>query len=232
MSWFSEIAGKAEDILNKMDQKAAVVLSLTDSKPQSKVKSNVDLDSDSLLCPISSSSGSSKNTVTTSNPGSVLHSRSSSLSSSFSFLSASNSGKKEVKSDDDKLFDFLNSKESLNSSKDSQSSKSDPDLDEKMSKEIKSEAKFDKTPSKVNMVTEIGSQVADQGSAELKKQIDALTKKITALTKKNVDLETEFKRSQKRLDNWQNQLSSSDAALKELQVGFIFGRFTFSFTNV
>jgi hypothetical protein len=222
MSWFSEIAGKAEDILNKMDQKAAVVLSLTDSKPQSKVKSNVDLDSDSLLCPISSSSGSSKNTVTTSNPGSVLHSRSSSLSSSFSFLSASNSGKKEVKSDDDKLFDFLNSKESLNSSKDSQSSKSDPDLDEKMSKEIKSEAKFDKTPSKVNMVTEIGSQVADQGSAELKKQIDALTKKITALTKKNVDLETEFKRSQKRLDNWQNQLSSSDAALKELQVGFIF----------
>lgn len=53
---------------------------------------------------------------------------------------------------------------------------------------------------------------------QLKETISSLGKEISALNRRNVECETELKRMTKRLENWQNQLSSSGSAVRELQM--------------
>lgn len=52
----------------------------------------------------------------------------------------------------------------------------------------------------------------------LKETISSLGKEISTLNRRNIECETELKRMNKRLENWQNQLSSSGSALRELQM--------------
>lgn len=238
-SWLSGLASKTEDILNKMDHAAANVLSTSESKivGRSNVSSDyrenenyhqIDIDGSSTIYqqrpqPQYISPGN-QNTVQGSQR-SAPHSRSSSISSSFSTISArevvnnSNytkpSNTKAV-DDDEKLFEFLNSKgSSVASTQGSDSPKTDVTSEEKQWSEVEN-PDVETSSDKLETIVEVKRETSDQ-VIKLKDQVKSLTREITQLTKRNVDLETDCKRLQKRLDNWQSQIVSSDNALRELQ---------------
>lgn len=127
MSWFSELAGKAEDLLNKMDQGAATALTKTQDRSspygeelpiQAKVYK-----ADSSAEPshpenkpsyISAAAGNIKKSNTTllagtSNTGAFSSASSSGAHNSTKVSSGFVRPKKEQDVDDDLLFDFLNS---------------------------------------------------------------------------------------------------------------------------
>lgn len=54
-------------------------------------------------------------------------------------------------------------------------------------------------------------------SRKLKEIIHSLEKEVSSLTKKNIDYETEIKRLNKRIENWQSQLSNTDAVMRDFQ---------------
>ncbi|RWS28854.1 Golgin subfamily A member 5-like protein [Leptotrombidium deliense] len=219
MSWFSEFAKNAEDLLNKVDQNVAVVLKET--KPKRSEVTAVNMEN--------TGSAYRQSFVPTSPEyGSGLHSRNSSISSSFSTISTREVTQKteSVKDDDEKLFEFLNAKEAQTSTpqsstppktesvaEESPESDSDPESHSKP-------AVIEDTPENLTgTVTDVQNNPIGNDN-ELRDQNEtllSLKKEISVLTKRNVELETEYKRIKKRLDNWKNQVVASDAALRELQ---------------
>lgn len=146
---------------------------------------------------------------------------------------------------DEKMFDFLNSK-SVPTSKASSNGRSSRRSDEDQSiasievVSVSSDEGRHETSGKGSPVSDgKGENIADTDSPpdtipeeEKEEQlqvneereaeaaadvISSLEKEISVLTARNVAAETEVKRLSKRLENWQNQLSSSDASLRELQ---------------
>ncbi|RWS01026.1 Golgin subfamily A member 5-like protein [Dinothrombium tinctorium] len=232
MSWFSEFAGKAEDLLNKMDQKAAVVL-----KETSKSKSNASKYEHLNTTDRSFDTTQPFRTQTTAADtvlGSGVHSRNSSISSSFSTISsrellstnssnshgyhANKSGKDSgsVKDEDEKLFEFLNAKECTANASTSRSNT--PTKASTGEEELRGS---DEEKSEIIASAESASDELESdhksNSKVMSEEIVSLKKELAKLTKRNVELETECKRLKKRLENWKNQIGSSDAALRELQ---------------
>lgn len=149
--------------------------------------------------------------------------------------------------DDEKMFDFLNSKSvpaSKASSNGRSSRKSDEDQSiasievvSVSSDEGRHENSRKGSPmsdGKVDDVTDPGPDPSsdaghdnvpenDKSAMQVDEDVKAadviasLEKEISALTARNVAAETEVKRLSKRLQNWQNQLTTSDASLRELQ---------------
>lgn len=126
MSWFSEWAGKAEDLLNKMDQGAATALTKNQdrSSPYGELSIQAEVfKADSSAEPshpenkpsyISAAAGNIKKSNTTllagtSNTGAFSSVSSSGAHTSTKVSSAFVRPKKEQDVDDDLLFDFLNS---------------------------------------------------------------------------------------------------------------------------
>lgn len=105
MSWFTDIAGKAEDLLNKVDQTAATALQTKSKQPYdggSPYRKNYDE-------PYSSpSSYSPSRALPTQTPSSTSLSGRSSLNSQ-----AAVAPKRTPDSDDEKLLQYLNCNESL-----------------------------------------------------------------------------------------------------------------------
>lgn len=167
----------------------------------------------------------------------VGHSRSSSIGSSFSAISAREAAKDQqahrgrFKDEDDKLFDFLNAKERVHVQRAKSSHRS---LSPKKEEEAMSIASNEPSIDVISMSSEEernkssgkSSPAEDAPPPELspdeqikkyQETIKSMSQEIAALTKRNVETETDLKRLNRRLENWQSQLSSSDTALRELQ---------------
>lgn len=146
MSWFTDLAGKAEDFLNKMDQGAASALTKTQERSssfsspygeESTIKSEYDTEgykadaalthpalagSENKPSYISAAAGNIKRSnatllAGTSNMAALSSSSSSSATNSTKVSSAFVRPKKEQDVDDDMLFDFLNSSDPPNSNR-------------------------------------------------------------------------------------------------------------------
>jgi hypothetical protein len=260
MSWFSEMAGKAETFLNKMDQTAAAALTGSMSEGTSDSMSS---DSTAIV-PVSLVTYQPRYTAVASAAPVPSHSRTSSIGSSFSTVSSrdihsngnignsfftppphKSSSSKNRSDSDEKMIEFLNSK-SVPPSKTSSTGRSSRPSDEDQSIEVvsvssdegrqqmsgketpvsdgKNEEDITETDSLMTL-TDIhpdDMSLSKEAPTEINKEqesgiIASLEKEISALTRKNVAAETEIKRLAKRLENWQNQMSSSDASLRELQ---------------
>lgn len=127
MSWFSELAGKAEDFLNKMDQGAATALTNTQDRPSPygeelpiqaevyKADSSAEPSHPEDKSYISAAAGNIKKSNTSllagtsSNTGAFSSASSSGAHTSTKVSSGFVRPKKEQDVDDDLLFDFLNS---------------------------------------------------------------------------------------------------------------------------
>lgn len=146
MSWFTDLAGKAEDFLNKMDQGAATALTKTQERSssfsspygeESTIKSEYDTEgykadaalthpalagSENKPSYISAAAGNIKRSnatllAGTSNMAALSSSSSSSATNSTKASSGFVRPKKEQDVDDDMLFDFLNSSDPPNSNR-------------------------------------------------------------------------------------------------------------------
>ena len=180
------MAGKAETFLNKMDETAAGVLNEPTGSSSRHGHHQVE-----------------SNSHRTDPTGSGVHSRSSSISSSFSTIStrelATNNGAHEKKSDDDeKLFEFLNSSASTPRSR--------------------TPPKTEISPVKENLAANVEQALGgDQLDGE-KDKIKSMTKEISSLTKHNIQLETDCKRLKKKVDSFQMQFEKAENELRELEV--------------
>ncbi|KAI1287714.1 Golgin subfamily A member 5 [Halotydeus destructor] len=171
------------------------------------------------------------------------HSRNSSISSSFSTISTREAGQanqnREVsRDDDDKLFEFLNAKGSSSNQGSGKRSRpfspkkehegtsiasNDPSIDViSVSSEDEKQRSGQSSPDNVqkqeeSFVESVIEVPLPEQNARLREEIKSLTKEISLLTKRNIDSDTELKRLNRRLENWQSQLNASDAALRELQ---------------
>lgn len=196
MSWFTDIAGKAENLLNAMDQSAAQALNTSEKKRNKRNHNNDNYDNISNAEDFSESFAiQSIKTLssTSSNNGNGQSSRGHTRASSFESIGSRESSKSSKNSsdrqalDDETLFEFLNNKEG--------------DIPEEESSLIAIKA----------------PETSGAVQQDFEGQIRALTNEISHLNRRNIELETECKRLQKRINNWIQQLGSSDNTIKELQ---------------
>lgn len=107
MSWLTEIAGKAEDLLNKVDQTAATALQNKSKAPLYKAQEQYSKSSDVMYGPTFSSSSASTS------PQIKVSKFSRPSENKNSFNPGMSTPRKKPESDDEKLLRFLNSNESL-----------------------------------------------------------------------------------------------------------------------
>jgi predicted nuclease with TOPRIM domain len=60
-------------------------------------------------------------------------------------------------------------------------------------------------------------ETSDLVQQDFEGRIRSLTNEISNLNRRNIELETECKRLQKRVNNWMTQMNSSDNTIRELQ---------------
>ncbi|XP_054714265.1 golgin subfamily A member 5-like [Uloborus diversus] len=239
MSWFTEIAGKAEDLLNKVDQTAATALQ-NKTKTHSYSQNNLYYPSAGDREPGHSSalSYSPSRRIPTSPPRP--------LGATKTYVSASTTPGKKPESDDEKLLRYLNCAEAL------PPPESKPRMKESVNKvaddvpvsfveemvSIDTEAieqKPHQIPKKEDKTSDIVTQqVADDG---LQKPLvdtldhapsqDILPESNVPVSADDQDLqlaqkrahhaEAEMKRMVKKLDHWNSQISGNDKVVRELR---------------
>lgn len=143
-----------------------------------------------------------------SQPSSKGHTRASSFESI-----GSNISKTAQPDDDERLFEFLNSKISTEIQEETDSKIVNDDdikvLSQEKAKDFHESTEFEDLHSSTSTTTDV---VIDyQG------KIKSLSLEIASLNRRNIELETECKRLQKRITNWQSQLTSSDQTIRELE---------------
>ncbi|EEC20535.1 muscle myosin heavy chain, putative [Ixodes scapularis] len=243
MSWFTDIAGRAEDFLTKMDQTAATALQSA-KLPNAKTTLMSYAKSPNVGPNAGSTSGSLPKTT---------KSTAMSLTSS----SSPKPRRSSLQNSDDKLLEFLNSPEPTPLAPKRSSSlvrtvrsrspaKQTPDEDEDVGAVDRSTAKgTDQDVSGADVAEQdpvvrrasiqqeelLKSAACDVDAASddsklegleqenrlLRKEVSCLNQEVaTALQRaKNTDLEK--KHLQSRMDHWNSQVSSSDSAIRELQ---------------
>uniref|UniRef100_A0A673BVI1 Golgin subfamily A member 5 n=1 Tax=Sphaeramia orbicularis TaxID=375764 RepID=A0A673BVI1_9TELE len=225
MSWFADLAGKAEDFLNKVDQGAATALSQNQTrtssftssyteespvKPEYKAEVAATHFASSHDAPnyISAAAGNIKRSNATLLAGTANVSGAPSGSGSSPPSSAKTSSnfvrpkKSEQDVDDDMLFDFLNS--------------SDPPVISRAS----SLSSLSAHNSGLAVPQESSSQVLSSLRLEnqlLRSEVASLNQEMASIIQRAKDLQDELNQSRLRADKWNSEQSMTDRTLRELR---------------
>ncbi|XP_055949143.1 golgin subfamily A member 5-like [Argiope bruennichi] len=244
MSWFSEIAGKAEDLLNRVDQSAAEALQ---SKSKSRSRSHLDeIPSESNYSPSRVYSTPLRPPIS-SNTASP-----STLERKSSYIQSTATPKRKSVSDDEKLLEFLNANDKLPTSRKERSkittspekknfpsnntqSESVPLIQKTdansslFSKKEKTadahDANILQTASEQQLKEEILDKASDSAPAFQSASIEsdvfvtkavAFNQNVSLAENQSKNAETETKIS-KKVDSWNSQMSSSEKIIRELR---------------
>ncbi|GBO23525.1 Golgin subfamily A member 5 [Araneus ventricosus] len=246
MSWFSEIAGKAEDLLNRVDQSAAEALQ---NSAKSRSRSRLDeIPSESNYSPSRVYSNPLRPS-TSSNAASP-----STLERKLSYSQGTLTPKRKSVSDDEKLFEFLNASDKLPTPSRKERPKTSTSPEKKHFPPINSQSqnvafvqKIDandssipKTETTVDVHDANSPQIAfeqQQNGEIVEKASDsapvsqsapeaadvsiakALTVNQDVLQVENLskNAETETKKLQKKAEPWNSQMFSSEKMIRELR---------------
>ncbi|KAF8774776.1 Golgin subfamily A member 5 like protein [Argiope bruennichi] len=244
MSWFSEIAGKAEDLLNRVDQSAAEALQ---NKSKSRSRSHLDeIPSESNYSPSRVYSTPLRPPIS-SNTASP-----STLERKSSYIQSTATPKRKSVSDDEKLLEFLNANDKLPTSRKERSkittspekkhfpsnntqSESVPLIQKTdansslFSKKEKTadahDANILQTASEQQLKEEILDKASDSAPAFQSASIEsdvfvtkavAFNQNVSLAENQSKNAETETKIS-KKVDSWNSQMSSSEKIIRELR---------------
>uniref|UniRef100_A0A7N6AHH5 Golgin subfamily A member 5 n=1 Tax=Anabas testudineus TaxID=64144 RepID=A0A7N6AHH5_ANATE len=240
MSWFADLAGKAEDFLNKVDQGAATALknqpktssfsSSYEGEAETAVTHHAYASSHDAPSYISAAAGNIKKssagleagivnvTTTPSGSGSMV---SSSAKSSSSFVRPK---KSEQNVDDDMLFDFLNSSDPpVSSRRDSRrelvkvatpvTEAQNPTPPPSAIPHIPSAPS---TPPSTRGVSRILSSLRLENQL-LRSEVASLNQEMASVIQRAKDLQDELNQARLRADRWNSEQSQTDRTLRELR---------------
>uniref|UniRef100_H2U3P9 Golgin subfamily A member 5 n=1 Tax=Takifugu rubripes TaxID=31033 RepID=H2U3P9_TAKRU len=233
MSWFADLAGKAEDFLNKVDQGAATALAKNEegSPYEETVNSKYSIEgytteeavtqhahgsSETALSYISAAAGNIKKSNVTVLAGTAnitsrqegISDSGSSPTSSAKVLSGFVRPKKEKDLDDDLLFDFLNTTTDTPESSDSGLVVPQDSV------------KQESSPPPLASTEEPQSQILSSLRLEnqlLRSEVGSLNGEMASVIQRAKDLQDELNQMRLRADKWNSEQYQTDRMLRELR---------------
>uniref|UniRef100_A0A671X9R1 Golgin subfamily A member 5 n=1 Tax=Sparus aurata TaxID=8175 RepID=A0A671X9R1_SPAAU len=241
MSWFADLAGKAEDFLNKVDQGAATALTTKNQGRSSSFSSPYEEESTDKpeyntagAAPsfISAAAGNIKKSNATLLGGSAnMASKSSASGSSAANSAKISSGfvrpKKSEDVDDDLLFDFLNSSDPpVSNRSDSRRELAKVAVPESSAKEqsqdsglaVPQESSRQEPPAPPT--EEPQSQILSSLRLEnqlLRSEVASLNQEMASVIQRAKDLQDELNQTRLRADRWTSEQSQTDRMLREFR---------------